>query len=179
MKLLADFYKMKGMRDGYRNECKACNLRQKHDRYVHDPKREIARVKKWQQENADRLNAYRRVHRKLPQTQARERRTYLKRKFGMTPEQYDVMLRRQGGVCTICEQPPRERQWLDIDHEHKTGRVRGLLCRDCNQGLGKFREDPMLLAAAAGYVIFWDEAEPSGPLRVRLVIGDEPRRMAG
>jgi hypothetical protein len=79
----------------------------------------------------------------------------------------------------ICERPPADGQSLDIDHDHKTGRTRGLVCRDCNHGLGKFREDPMLLAAAAGYVVFWDEAEPTEPLRVRLVIGGEPLRMAG
>lgn len=179
MKPLNDFYKMKGMRDGYRNECKACNLRQKHDRYVEDPDREIARVKRWQQDNAERLNTYRWQHRKLPETKARERRTYLKRKFGLTPDEYSAKLEWQGGVCLICQRPPADGQFLDIDHDHRTGRPRGLLCRNCNQGLGQFREDPFLLAAAAGYLIMWDAEEPREFPRVRLAIGGEARRLAG
>jgi hypothetical protein len=79
----------------------------------------------------------------------------------------------------ICDQPPAEGQWLAIDHDHKTGRTRGLLCRNCTQGLGSFREQPMLLALAAGYRIMYDVPDPKEFPRVRLVIGGEPRQMAG
>jgi hypothetical protein len=103
----------------------------------------------------------------------------LKRKFGLTEEQYAAKLRWQRGVCLICQQPPAEGGSLDIDHDHRTGRPRGLLCRNCNQGLGKFREDPSLLAAATGYLIMWDEEDPKEFPRVRLAIGGEPRRLAG
>jgi hypothetical protein len=57
MKPLSEFYTMKGMRDGYRNECKACNLRQEHERYVRDSKREIARVQNWRDDNPERYAA--------------------------------------------------------------------------------------------------------------------------
>jgi hypothetical protein len=103
----------------------------------------------------------------------------LKKTFGITPDQYAERLRWQRGVCLICEQGPAEGQFLDIDHDHRTGRTRGLLCRNCNQGLGSFREDPFLLAAAAGYLIMWDAEDPREFPRVRLAIGGEPRRMAG
>ena len=62
LKPVTDFYSMAGMRDGYRNDCKVCNLAARKRRYQADPAKAIARVKKWQQQNAERLNAYRREH---------------------------------------------------------------------------------------------------------------------
>ena len=56
-KPLDDFYRAAGMRDGHRNDCKACNLAAKHERYLADPQAAIARVKRWQQENPEQLNA--------------------------------------------------------------------------------------------------------------------------
>lgn len=59
------------------------------------------------------------------------------RKYGVTPEMYQEMLDLQGGGCAICRKeptPPRRR--LCIDHDHQTGKVRGLICNDCNRGLG-------------------------------------------
>ncbi len=169
---------MKGMRDGYRNECKACNLRQKHERYVRDPGREIARVQKWRDENPERYAAYRTAYRQRPARKLADRAGHLKRKFGLTPDEYAAKLEWQHGVCLICQQRPADGQVLDIDHDHRTGRPRGLLCRNCNQGLGQFREDPFLLAAAAGYLIMWDAEDPQEFPRVRLAIGGEPRRLA-
>src|SRR2546423_5792224 len=129
---------MAGMKDGYRNDCKSCNLAAKHERYVKNPGREIARVKKWQQDNATRLNAYRRDRRQLPEVKLRERASHLKRKFGLTLEEYDEMLAAQEGGCAICGEAPEEGKILHIDHDHETGLVRGLLCQRCNHGLGLF-----------------------------------------
>jgi hypothetical protein len=179
MKPFSEFYKMKGMRDGYRNECKACSLRQKHERYVRDPDREIARVQKWRDENPERYAAYQAAYRKRPVRKLADRAGHLKRKFGITPDEYATKLEWQHGVCLICQQPPAEGQVLDVDHDHGTGRPRGLLCRNCNQGLGQFREDPFLLASAAGYLIIWDTEDPREFPCVRLAIGGEARRLAG
>ena len=74
------------------------------------------------------------------------------RAYGMTPAQYEDRLARQGGGCAICGTPPPEGQSLHVDHDHDSGRIRGLLCFNCNAGLGKFGEDPELLSRAAGYV---------------------------
>jgi hypothetical protein len=184
MKPLEAFYKAKGARDGYRTECKFCNNQQKHDRYMADPEREKVRVKNWQQENRQQVNAYRREYRSRPEVKAADRAGHLKRKFQLTPEEYEAKLRWQRGVCLICQQPPAEGKMLDVDHDHQTGQVRGLLCRNCNHGLGKFYENPFLLAAAAGYLVMWDDPEPKEFPRVRLAIGGEPRepredRLAG
>jgi hypothetical protein len=160
---------MKGMRDGHRNECKACNLQQKHQRYLEDPKQEIARVNAWQQANAEKLNAYRRRRRRLPEVRAQERRSHLKRKFGLTPAEYEAKLAAQGGGCALCGRAPAPGRQLDIDHDHTTGAVRGLVCNGCNQGLGQFQDDPIRLAYAASYLLHWES--PDHPPRVRLLIG--------
>ena len=86
---------MAGMRDGHRNECKCCNLAQQHERYKADPARAKARVKQWQQENADRVNAYWRKRRQEPEVKARERDSYLKRRFGISLREYEEMLASQ------------------------------------------------------------------------------------
>jgi hypothetical protein len=75
-KPLEDFYRSAGMRDGHRNDCKSCNLAAKKRRYDNDPQLAIARVKKWQQANADRLNAYRRAHNATPERKRALRNGY-------------------------------------------------------------------------------------------------------
>ena len=179
MKPLSDFYKMKGMRDGYRNECRACGLRQKHERYIANPEPAKRRVREWQLANPDRYQESQRRCKESGGKSRSNRKSHLKRTFGLAPDQYDAKLQSQGGVCLICQQPPAEGQFLDVDHDHTTGRPRGLLCRNCNEGLGQFREDPFLLAAAAGYPIMWDAESPEEFPRVRLAIGGEPRLLAG
>jgi hypothetical protein len=172
------FLKMKGMRDGYRNECKVCNLQQKHERYVADPEPAKERVRAWQLANPKRYQENQRRWKESGGKSRSDRKSHLKRKFGLTPNEYAAKLEWQRGVCMICQQPPADGQFLDVDHDHGTGRPRGLLCRNCNQRQGQFREDPFLLAAAAGYLIMWDAEDPEEFPRVRLAIGGEPRRLA-
>lgn len=62
------------------------------------------------------------------------RNSYLKRKYGITEEQYEELLLAQAGKCAICLCKPRTRR-LAVDHNHKTGEIRGLLCSRCNHGL--------------------------------------------
>lgn len=62
------------------------------------------------------------------------------------------MMAAQNYACLICKQPCKSGKLLAVDHDHKTNRVRGLLCMNCNQGLGKFQDDPDLLVAAAEYL---------------------------
>lgn len=56
----------------------------------------------------------------------------------------------QGGVCAICECPDKKR--LSVDHDHQTGKIRGLLCANCNLALGNFKDDPDRLAKAIVYL---------------------------
>jgi len=72
--------------------------------------------------------------------------------YGLTLEQYDDMLRSQNGKCLICEKVCKTRKTLSVDHCHKTGQVRGLLCGKCNSGLGYFGDDTVLLQKAMDYL---------------------------
>lgn len=89
--------------------------------------------------------------------------TNTRRKYGLEPEQYELMLREQGGVCSICGQN-NDGKRLAVDHDHKTKRVRGLLCGNCNNGLGRFQDAAALLRAAADYL----EREYTVPPQPRL-----------
>lgn len=74
-------------------------------------------------------------------------------KKGLTPVKFALLWLEQNGVCQICNtKPTKMRKQLFIDHDHKTGRVRGLLCNECNFGLGKFQDNSSLLRNAASYV---------------------------
>lgn len=80
------------------------------------------------------------------------RRRDLRRNYGIEVEEYDAMLVAQNGVCAICEQPCVSGRRLAVDHDHRTNRVRGLLCSRCNQGLGLFGDDPERMRAAIAYL---------------------------
>jgi hypothetical protein len=82
----------------------------------------------------------------------------LKKYFGLTVEQYEAMAAAQGGACQICKRPETHKsRWgcvmrLAVDHDHATGKVRGLLCRRCNRMIGSAEEDAGMLRAAANYL---------------------------
>lgn len=81
------------------------------------------------------------------------RRTTLRRKYGMTEDDYLALYETQGGVCAICKQPPVGNKGLGVDHDHNTGVVRGLLCMGCNTGIGNLRESPQIMLAAIDYLV--------------------------
>jgi hypothetical protein len=122
-----------------RAECRSC---------------ELAKTKAWQKQNPDKVRAY-------------NRRTTLRRYFGITEEQYDALLAEQGGVCVICgEAETTKNGFLYVDHCHATGRIRGLLCGLCNTGLGMFRDNPDLLRLAITYL---EKPVPAGALHAKPV----------
>ena len=73
-----------------------------------------------------------------------------RKKFGIGLYQYQTILNEQNGLCYLCGETDFRN--LAVDHCHKTGKVRRLLCTSCNTGLGKFKDDPSLLRKAAMYV---------------------------
>lgn len=72
--------------------------------------------------------------------------------YGIDVADYERMLEEQGGACYICKQPPAKRA-LDIDHDHETGKVRGLLCSNHNRALGLLGDDIMLLLRSVEYLV--------------------------
>ena len=83
----------------------------------------------------------------------RDRAHNLKRKFGMTLEDYSTMFNAQGGKCAICDQPSDKT--LHVDHNHTTGDIRGLLCHRCNRSLGFLGEDPEIIMNMYEYLMKW------------------------
>ena len=79
-----------------------------------------------------------------------ERERHLIRKYGVTQADYDAMLKRQGGCCAICRKS--QERALDVDHNHSTGEVRGLLCTNCNRMIGHAGDSAERLEAAAAYL---------------------------
>ena len=76
---------------------------------------------------------------------------------GLIPQEYYRMLDEQHGACWICKRIDRK---LRVDHDHQTGKVRGLLCSSCNTGLGMFADSTILLSNALAYLGFRRADEP-------------------
>lgn len=120
----SEFYKWKSRQDGLTAYCKICFN---------------SRNKKWMSENSD----------KLPTLE--ERRIYSRKiNFNISREDYQQMLVNQNNSCAICK---KEIGWeAAVDHCHTTGKIRGLLCRNCNLGLGGFKDNIETIRKAIEYV---------------------------
>jgi hypothetical protein len=103
-------------------------------------------VRQWQLDNPDRVAAYRANY-----TADQTRNWYLRSAYGITLEEQHEMRARQGGMCLICAVSLTPEN-LAVDHDHLTGEVRGLLCRECNRSLSKAERDPMWLLVAFSYL---------------------------
>jgi hypothetical protein len=124
-KPIEDFHKAKRNKYGRRNYCKAC------DRLVRD--RKIVLPPRGTQ---------------TPYTREQKKDWELRRAYGISLEDFLSMVKEQQGLCLICQMQKK----LYVDHNHVTGKVRGLLCNTCNRGLGFFHEDEDLLNRAIAYI---------------------------
>ncbi len=152
MQPLDNFYKATGTRDGLRGDCKGCFKARAAARYRANPEPAKARARQWSRDNPERVAERVRRYRASGRRKQNDRRSYLKRNYGISVEQYDALLAAQGGVCALCEKPPRSDIALHVDHDHATGRIRGLLCFRCNNALGDLGDDPDRMVAAAVYL---------------------------
>ena len=108
-------------------------LAKKRARYLADPSKVKEANRKWAFENKD-----------------KKREAHYKRLYQITLEEYDIMFAAQNGLCAICKKESTRK--LSVDHNHNTGRVRGLLCGECNVGLGNFKEDVDVMVLAINYL---------------------------
>ena len=104
------------------------------------------------QRMAERSKAWYEKHRAYCLKQFREKR--LMRQYGITQADYRKILASQNHRCAICgtRKPGREDRHFKVDHDHKTGRIRGLLCHLCNVGLGSFRDDLRIVLQVIRYL---------------------------
>ena len=114
------------------------------EKYAIDPSKSLAASAKW---------------RNKPDSKDKDRNKHYKRKFGITIEQYTEMFEAQEGLCAMCNQPETVNtkskstpMWLAVDHDHKTGKVRGLLCFRCNTMLEHFDKDISKIKAVLAYI---------------------------
>jgi hypothetical protein len=98
--------------------------------------RKRERTKKWYKDNPDWV-----------------RNKFLMKQYGMTLKEYNVLLQVQNHKCALCgSSEPGGKGSFHVDHDHKTGRIRSLLCHGCNIGLGFFKDDISLLKKAINYL---------------------------
>jgi hypothetical protein len=126
----SEFYTEKGgKRKGYLTSwCKKCSAKRSKEYYSKNKEKAKAAHKKWANENKDKV-AF----------------TKAKSAYGISKEEYDSLKK----VCVICGNTIN----LKIDHSHQSGRIRGMLCDNCNKGLGFFKDNPTLLLRASDYIL--------------------------
>lgn len=108
--------------------------------------------------------AYQNAYRKM--TPVQEKSRALRDSFNLSLDDYNEMLESQKGKCAICNQPEAQMRngklkALAVDHNHKSGSIRGLLCSDCNTGIGKLKEDKNILLSAVRYLDKHSEQSPN------------------
>jgi hypothetical protein len=109
-----------------------------------------ARVNKWRVKNADKKKEYNQKW--FAENREKSRSSHLKRAYGLSVSEYEEMLRKQNGVCAICGGSNGEKP-LHVDHDHKTGKVRKLLCGACNKALGMVRDNESILLKMVKYLL--------------------------
>jgi hypothetical protein len=130
-----DFFKNVKRKDGVSTYCKPCQLEYQRQRY-NNPENH-------KQHKMDR-NIY------LKNRKDSIRKWYLKTTYGLTPEQYQEMYSKYDGKCYICME--LKDYYLHVDHNHDTGKIRGLLCNNCNRAIGLLKDSSESLRNAIKYL---------------------------
>ena len=152
-KVLSDFGPRLRGKNGLNSSCRLCVNTKRHVYRVSNPQKGSSAFKKWYHKDVEKSRErLRRWRRENPdKSKAVYRRSYLKR-YDLTPEAFDSMLKAQGGVCLVC-QSLNGGKALCVDHDHESGHIRDLLCDRCNTVLGLVRENPMLIRSMLLYLV--------------------------
>jgi hypothetical protein len=135
----------KPKRDGYTSRCSEClriEGREKHKKNMSNPEYRAKKAK-----------YMRELRLRKPRSYEQRKKEWLKSLYGMTVEDYNSLLNSQNEVCAICSQPCKTKKGLAVDHNHITGKIRGLLCANCNGAIGMLQEDPDIIEKAKQYII--------------------------
>lgn len=129
-------------------------------------------------EKPELIRAYQQAYREKNRETLRHKER--ERKFGISRQEYADLFLKQNGVCAICKQPETATRLgkvkaLSVDHCHTSGKVRGLLCSDCNTGIGKMKESREALLAAIRYL----DEHSEGDANVVKFRSREVRQMKG
>ena len=126
-KPLSDYAKRSASKDGLQRRCRSC------------------------------MSEEQKAYRRSRDMHLIDRERNLRKEFGIGIDEYNTMLDKQNGVCSICKCEETTKRAgrvmaLSVDHCHETGKIRGLLCNSCNRALGKFRDSVVHLTAAIRYL---------------------------
>lgn len=117
------------------------------------PEREAETQRAYKEKHREQIAQRRKVARATDAFRRKSKEYRLIKQYGLTHDQYDAMVSEQSGVCAICMKPERLSDGvLRVDHDHKTGAVRALLCHACNSAIGILDENPDRMRAMAAYV---------------------------
>lgn len=165
---MKEYNRSGGTYDGYYTMCRECSriksaeYRAANREMINAREREYQRKKKEEDKSAYSEKKHQYYLRKKAKTTPEEREKryrygrewYLQNTFGITGDQYSEMLSLQGGVCAICGEGPKRKcdKHLVVDHDHDTGRVRKLLCHQCNSALGMMEEREDIALRMVNYI---------------------------
>ena len=152
-KSLSEFYPNRSTSDKLDVLCSSCKRQEAREYGLSHLAERKAYHEKWIIANRITLKARRRAHYLAHKKESNlaTRKTHIRMKYGITLEEYDAMLSSQKNICLICGTYISGRN-AHLDHCHKTHKLRGFLCNNCNAGLGMFKDSKLLLTSAIAYL---------------------------
>ncbi len=146
-----NFGKAAHHKDGLKSHCNSCEAKWHAENYKKNSAKINARHRAWKAANPEYANQ--RQRKDMLANPDKYRNWRLKRTFGISLDEYNKMFADQNGRCAICSRHQSEvKQTLCVDHNHKTGKIRKLLCGQCNHAIGLFREDISAIKNAIKYL---------------------------